>query len=376
MATMKNDWQEVEVEAELVAAPSAVPLLDYLDRKPDPQDTLLGNRFLCREGGMLFVGPSGIGKSSAGTQQDVLWSVGREAFGIKPAGALKILVIQAENDPGDLHEMTKGVMGAMRLTQAELGMCRENLLIIGEKARTAGTFVDQVLAPALDHYRPDIVRIDPLLAFLGGDPSDPKVLSPFCRNMINPLLEEYRCACVLNHHTPKTNNRDTSAWKPADWMYSGAGSADLTNWARAVLVIEPTANPHVFRFIAAKRGRRTGWQDEAGNTVYERVFCHTEGSIAWREATVEEAAGIRQKGAAAMPTDDELLAHVPLTGTVPKDVLLSKWNGMGVGEKKCRAKLNVFLSNDPPVVFEHYERRSGTRPRVLIGRREQTLFSQ
>jgi hypothetical protein len=366
----------VDLEMEPPEVPQAVPLLDYLDHKPDPQDTLLGNRFLCREGGMLFVGPSGIGKSSASVQMDVCHSVGRPAFGIEAAAPLKILVIQAENDAGDLHEMTKGVMGAMRMTKAELDLCRENLLIIGEKARTAATFVHEVLAPALDHYRPDIVRIDPLLAFLGGDPSDPKVLSPFCRNMINPLLEEYRCACALNHHTPKTNNRDTSGWKPSDWMYSGAGSADLTNWARAVLVIEPTANPHAFRFIAAKRGRRTGWEDEAGNTVYERVFCHSEGSIAWREATPEEAAGIRKKGDAAMRTDEELLAHVPITGTVAKDVLLSKWNSMGVGEKKCRAKLNVFLSDNPPVIFEHQERRSGTRPRVLIGRQEQTLFTQ
>lgn len=374
MATLKEDWTMVEVEAEPVQPPLAVPLLDYLEREPDPKDTLLGDRFLCREGAMLFVGPSGIGKSSAAVQMDVCHSVGRSAFGIKPAAPLKILVIQAENDAGDLHEMTKGVMGAMRLSKADLDLCRENLLIIGEKSRTAATFVREVLAPALDQYRPDIVRIDPLLAFLGGDPSDPKVLSPFCRNMINPLLEEFRCGCAINHHTPKTTNRDTSNWKPSDWMYSGAGSADLTNWARAVLVIEPTANPHAFRFIAAKRGRRTGWQDEAGNTVYERVFCHSEGSIAWREATPEEAAGIRKKGEAAMPTDEELLAHVPTTGTVAKDVLLAKWNQMGVGEKKCRAKLNLLVHDR--ALHEHQERRSGTRPRVLIGRHEQTLFNK
>lgn len=364
----------VDVETEPVAVPLAVPLLDYLNRKPSPADTLLGNRFLCREGGMLFVGPSGIGKSSAAVQQDVCWSVGRAAFGIQPAAPLKILVIQAENDAGDLHEMVKGVMGTMRFRQAEMDQCRENLLVISEKARTAGKFVDEVLAPGLEHYGSDLVRIDPMLAYLGGDPSDPKVLSPFCRNMINPLLEEFSCGCIVNHHTPKTTNRNTSDWKPSDWMYSGAGSADLTNWARAVLVIEPTASPHAFRFIAAKRGRRTGWEDEMGNTLYERVFCHSEGSIAWREATAEEAAGIRKKGEANMPTDEELLAHVPITGTVAKDVLLAKWNKLGPGEKKCRSLLNVFLSDDPPRIYQHYEKRSGTRDRVLISRHEQTLL--
>lgn len=372
--TKQHPWEEVEVDAEPIDPPVAVPLLDYLDRKPDPKDTLLGNRFLCREGAMLNVGPSGIGKSSMSAQMDLCWSVGRTAFGIEAAAPLKIVCIQAENDAGDLHEMTKGIMGAMRFTKDELDLCRENLLIVGEKARTAAVFVHEVLAPVLEHYRPDIVRIDPLLAFLGGDPSDPKVLSPFCRNMINPLLEEFQCACALNHHTPKTTNRNTSDWKPSDWMYSGAGSADLTNWARAVLVIEPTANPDAFRLIAAKRGRRTGWVDELGQPIYQRVYCHTDGTIAWREATPEEEAGIRRKGEDKMRTDEELIAHVPAIGTVPKDVLLAKWNQTGMGVHKCAAKLKVFLSDDPPRLFEHREKRSRTRDRVLISRHEQTLL--
>ena len=375
MATIQQDnWKKVEVVAEPVAPPVAVPLLDYLDRKPDPKDTLLGNRFLCREGGMTFVGPSGIGKSSASVQMDVLWSVGRPAFGIQPAHPLKIVVIQAENDAGDLHEMVKGVMGAMRLTKAELELCRQNLLVIGEKTRTADKFINQVLWPALAENQSDLVRIDPLLAYLGADPTDTEKLSRFCRNLLNPVLEEFRCGCVLNHHTPKTTNRDTSNWRASDWMYSGAGGAELTNWARAILVVEPTKNPDVFRFIGAKRGRRTGWEDELGNAIYERVFCHTDGSIAWREANTEEIDGVRPRSERGMPSDEELLAHVPITGTVPKDVLLAKWNDLNVGVHKCAAKLKLFLGDDPPRLFEHLKKRSGTRPQVLISRQEQTLL--
>ncbi|MEI9893776.1 MAG: hypothetical protein WDN28_07705 [Chthoniobacter sp.] len=47
-------------------------------------------------------------------------------------------------------------------------------------------------------------------------------------------------------------------------MYAGAGSADITNWARAAVIIDPTHAPHVFKFIAAKRGARVGWRDECG----------------------------------------------------------------------------------------------------------------
>jgi hypothetical protein len=323
---------------------------------------------------MLFIGPSGIGKSSGSVQMDILWSIGRSAFGIAVPRPLRILQIQAENDDGDIHEMVQGVIAPLGLTNVELETCRKNLITITEKARTAERFISEVLTPALRHYRPDIVRIDPLLAYLGADPTDTAKLSQFCRNLLNPLLDTYDCGCILNHHTPKTTNRDTSNWRASDWMYSGAGGAELTNWARAILVVEPTSNPAAFRFIAAKRGRRIDWCDDEGEATFQRVFCHSEGSISWREATPEEAAGIRAKGESKKATDEELIAHVPITGTVPKDALLAKWNSTGLGENKCRSRLNVFLSDDPPRLYEHQEKRSGTRPRVLISRHEQSLF--
>jgi hypothetical protein len=95
--------------------PPVRPLVDFGEMPPDPGKTLLGNRFLCREGGMLFVGPSGIGKTSAGVQQDLLWSIGLPAFGIVPAGPLKILTIQAEDDDGDLSEIVSGVRAGLQL---------------------------------------------------------------------------------------------------------------------------------------------------------------------------------------------------------------------------------------------------------------------
>lgn len=75
----------------------------------DPAE-LLRNRFLCRGGGLLLVGPTGVGKSSLSMQAKILWALGRPAFGIVPARPLKSLLIQAENDDGDLAEMRDGVI--------------------------------------------------------------------------------------------------------------------------------------------------------------------------------------------------------------------------------------------------------------------------
>ncbi len=351
--------------------PEAFPLLQLLEHAPDPEDTILGKRFLCREGGMLFVGPSGIGKSSASVQMDVCWSVGMPAFGIHPARPIKILQIQAENDNGDLHEMIRGVWEAMRFGAGEEALCRVNLLTASEKSRTGDLFLSGVVRPLLEKHRPDILRIDPLMAYLGDDPTDSKALAGFCRAGLNPLMEEFRCSVILNHHTPKTTNRDTSAWRASDWMYSGAGGADLTNWARAILVVEPTDNSSVFRFIGAKRGKRIGWEDAMSTPEFQRIFCHSDNSIAWREASDEERDGIRPKKDRNTPSNEELLSIVPMSGAIPKDELLARWNQKGIGQKKCSSIISVMLADHE--IFEWRIARSGTRPQLLISREEQSL---
>ena len=42
---------------------------------------------------MLLVGPTGVGKSALAMQAMILWGLGREAFGIKPAKPLKSPVL-------------------------------------------------------------------------------------------------------------------------------------------------------------------------------------------------------------------------------------------------------------------------------------------
>jgi hypothetical protein len=370
-----DEFMQIEDPPAPPEPPAAVPLLALEDHAPDPQATLLAQRYLCRAAGMLFVGPSGIGKSSASVQMDIAWAAGQPAFGIAPSRPLRILQIQAENDEGDLSEMVRGVIGAVPLTSPERALAAENLLVATERGRTGDAFLFEVVRPLLDMHRPDLLRIDPLLAYLGGDPADTARLSAFCRAGLDPLLSEFGCGCILNHHTPKTTNRDTAAWRPSDWMYSGAGGAELTNWARAILVVEPTGDPLAFRFIAAKRGARIGWcNDAAAAPDHERLFCHMPGTIAWRAATDDERANVRPKSARGAPEEKVLLAEVPESGPIAKDVLLARWNGLGVGQKKASGILADMLARPHPVIFEWQIPRRGTRPQLQIARRAQALL--
>jgi len=260
------------------------PMIAFADSPPDSAQTLLGNRFLCREGGMLFVGPSGIGKTAASVQQDLLWSIGLPAFGIAPARPLKILTIYAEDDAGDLSEIVSGILSHLKLKESQLELCRRNCIYVCEKSLTGLAFLEKVVSPLLSKSSPDLLRINPLQAYLGGDIKDTELTATFLRNTLNPLLALYACAVVLVHHTPKTQFRNTEDWKASDWMYAGAGAADITNWARAALVIDPSDDPHIFRFIAAKRGSRIGWASDNGDSVTIRHFSHSgSSSIYWQE---------------------------------------------------------------------------------------------
>ena len=356
-----------------IVIPDPVSLIALGEQEPDPEQTLLGHRFLCRRGGLLFVGPSGIGKSSAGVQQDLLWGLGKAAFGIVPAKALRILTVQAENDDGDLGEMVRGVCNALNITAEEKQTIRDSVLYVSERSHTGVSLLAEVIERQLERHRPDILRIDPLLAYLGADINDAKETAAFLRNGLNPLLEQYNCGAVINHHTPKVINRDTKAWRPSDWMYAGHGSADLTNWARAIITIDPSHTNHVFKFIAAKRGGRIGWREEDGDVKYIRYFCHdTTGGLAWREATADdelEAEIKKPKNSGGDKTKEDVYDLVPSEGTIPKKALVSRAQSFGIGFNRAGGFIAELINAGE--LHVHKIKRPKTNPEIHISRTPQ-----
>ena len=65
----------------------------------------------------------------------ILWALGRACFGITPTRPLKSLLIQAENDDGDLAEMRDGVIAGMDLTDDEKKTAMENVIVFQENTR-------------------------------------------------------------------------------------------------------------------------------------------------------------------------------------------------------------------------------------------------
>jgi hypothetical protein len=356
--------EEVEEMTARGWANAPISALELAEKPADPEQTLLGERWLCRGGAALMVAPSGVGKSSASMQMDLCWSVGRDAFGIKPARPLRILTIQAENDPGDMHEMVTGVMRGMGFSLEEEAMIGENCRFFFEQSKTGEEFVKNVVEPLLRYGKFDLLRIDPLSAYAGADMTQADKAAALLRNSLNPLLTKYGVGLILVHHTPKVNNRDTSKWRASDWMYAGAGSADIVNWARAALVIDPCSTPGLHRFIAAKRGRRIGWE-ESGQQVETKWYKWAAGGIFWEPSEPEETEGKPKR------TPDEVFNLVPLPpGMISKDELIGKANdygsGKGIGINAAKILLKELIANGR--VEEIEVKRSGTNAAKFIKR--------
>jgi hypothetical protein len=362
--------------------PEAIPLITLAERPPDPANTLLGNRYLCRDGIMFFVGPSGVGKSSVSGQMQISFALGRPAFHIRPARPSRILCIQAENDEGDLFEIGSGICEGLKLTEEEREIARQNVIYVSDTSHTGVEFLLMAKRLLQKHGPFDILWIDTFHAYLGGDILDVEVTSKFLRAGLNAILKRFHCAAIINHHTPKPTGQDKSNWRPSDWMYFGAGNADLTNAPRATMSMDSTHAPGVFEFRAGKRGKRLGWVDENGEPISVRYFCWEKGAtIFWRDATDEDIERVqslkpqrRVRSVLSSGTIEDLFELIPIQSSVEKNVLIQNAaeesrGDKRIGRNKARAYLTALI--DAGRAFEWRIKRPKTNPRIEIARYKQ-----
>ena len=246
-------------------------------------DCMLGSRWLSKSGSCVWVGSSGLGKSVLTLQAAMTWATGMPFFGIHPKGCYKSLIIQAENNFGDVAETIQGVKHGLAQEYPELDFneIQQRVSIVRMVNSTGLEFIAQ-LRKMIAEYQPDMVWIDPLLCYLGGDPNSSEDVSYFT-GLIDELAIESDCLFHIIHHTgkPKTSN-DTKGFTTADLMYAGLGSSVLTNWARAIMVLQAERGSEgIFRLTAAKRGKRSGLSHEWSTSAEHVHLEHSSEGLCW-----------------------------------------------------------------------------------------------
>lgn len=271
----------------------------------DDEHSVIGHRWLCRGGSSLWVGQSGIGKSSLAMQAGMMWAQARSLFGVSPTKGkrLKSLYIQAENDSGDMAEMMQGVLKAYPIpegtTRADFAQeMRQSMIFVRDTIHTSTDFARSA-AKLIHKYTPDLVWVDPLLSYAGDDISSQKVASQFLRNTLNPIAFDTGICWMLLHHTgkPSTDPKAKAHWTDHDFSYAAFGSSELVNWARAVNVLRSMGGGN-FELRFSKRGKRSGLREHnphpEGTTDHVPAYTdvvylkHAEHAIFWEQIAQPE----------------------------------------------------------------------------------------
>jgi hypothetical protein len=244
-------------------------LPDFKLPDEDGPDELLGhNRFLGRGDSCLIVSSSGMGKSS----MTMIWAahlaLGWDFLGIPTKRPSKSLIIQAEDSDGDIGELWFSIRHTMKLTGEQMELVRKNVIIIRDKTNRGDAFI-ATMRGYIARHKPDFVWLNPLHSFAGCKIEDAGEIGRFLREGLNKANRDESFCFMVVHHTPKPMTGKAVADKKwHDVMYDAAGSAELVNWARAVIVLKPTDVEGEFDLVLAKRGRRAGvMQEVQGETT-------------------------------------------------------------------------------------------------------------
>ncbi len=280
--------QRAKLEQIAQAQPKANAAFDWdqmlaFDPKADA-DCLMGRRFLGRTGAAVIVAPSGVGKSVMALQLCACAALGQPFFGMKMSHPMRVLYIQAEDDFGDVSESAQGFVRGIGATPDQLAQLKQRLRIERWNDAAGQRFIDR-LASAHRRWPFDLVAINPLFSFCGCNVSEQSELSPFLRNGLNPILNQTRAAAIVVHHTnkppadPKANDKALES----ELRYSGSGSSELTNWARAYITLQSVraAGEHVHKMVFAKRGTRTGIVDQDGHATTSVYIEHAKTGLCW-----------------------------------------------------------------------------------------------
>jgi hypothetical protein len=183
-----------------------------------PHRRWLYGTYLIRGEVTVLAAPGGAGKTALATGIAVEIATGTELLGEKIFGGdLKVLFINGEDGRTELerrvfafclaHANKISVQFPDRLLVAGAGdACVQRLSLLRTTDRNFSTIDPsgfEVLKSGLETLRPDVVILDPLVAFCGGgNMNDNAVMAQVIREL-KQLAAKFDCAVLIVHHTRK-----------------------------------------------------------------------------------------------------------------------------------------------------------------------------
>ncbi len=306
---------------------------DYVNEEDDPNILIYGG-WLERGCAAAVISTSGTGKSSHCMQLVHSMAAGVAFAGLRPRGKQRVWVYQTEDSErrierdrldvrAELAEQFAGQVSEEEWEDASKRVCFCEVRGSGVEFLRQ-LYEDLTLARLEEQLTgkktlPDSVVLNPFLAFIGGPINDSAYVTPFLRGGkvdrevsigISKILREFNIGLILYHHTAKPPpEKDLKAWVNSAFSeYQGAGSSDLTNFVRSVIVMQKVFGHYDWRILtASKNGSDLDW--ERLNDVPRYFIAYSRGvgvtgrgRVAWRELDEDEMAEARRLFADGKPT--------------------------------------------------------------------------
>jgi hypothetical protein len=261
-ALTKNDLHQVKSIVDTTISkqtvntlPERLDLGSLVTKDPSDEQCLCNDWAFERRAIIAVVAPTGIGKSVLTMQLSTAFACGKETIGFRPNRAYKVLVIQCEDSDQDIALMRDGSFA--HLTDNEKKQVLENLVFI--RLSMAGTPFFAALHTYCEQYKPDVIFINPLLRFYGGDPMNTESVIEFL-NQCDEILNKYNCGMILVNHTIKQSKLTRN--NQADTSYASFGASAWSNAFRDTIEIRRSNNDGYFKLLSGKRSSKWGWKEQ------------------------------------------------------------------------------------------------------------------
>jgi hypothetical protein len=186
--------------------------------------------------------PGGIGKSSLAIGMAISIATGKELLGEKVRGGddLKVLLINAEDGGTEIQRRVWAFSRAHNIAEHSLNRLNvagadnarvQRLSFLRTTEKNLST-LDQsgfeVLEAALKELRPDVIILDPLVAFCGGGNMNDNTVMSLVMRELKRLAAKFDCAALLVHHTRKGGDAGNAE--------AISGAAAIVNLARRAIM--------------------------------------------------------------------------------------------------------------------------------------------
>mgnify|MGYP001569389139 CR=1 FL=1 len=211
---------------------------------------LIAPKLLVPGGKMLIYGFSKTGKSLLVQQLAYCLTAGVPWIGYDVARPLTVAYVQKEISHREMYNRTR----AMDRAYADVLLDPEKMFVSTTWGYTLDSLANfKSLAEALKERRVDVVILDPLFLFLGGDPSDDDKTNEFLGRM-TWLGGETQAAEVMVHHSRKGLTGMMGGEGMADFS-EAKGSTSWIQWPDTVAkLVKTSAKKRTVQWQAVRHG--------------------------------------------------------------------------------------------------------------------------